>query len=217
MIYMATNICGAPSRAAFAKYPDLGMLVSPRDFRQPWCPNYACDNDCYRHSNTPGWWESGGEAKWLKMLERVAAANHEAAPLFCALPDVVADWERTIERAYHYRATVERYDFKTAICLQDGCEWKDVNDFAPDAVFVGGTREWKWHNCRQIIHMFKGRYWVHVGKVNGWRAIRMVRQWGADSADGTGLARHFDEVLPQVLRGLYQDGVTKAVSSPPTP
>lgn len=209
---MATNISGATRRAAFALYPELGMLVSPRDFRQPWCPHWACDNDMFNHSDTPGWWEATGETAWRKMLAKVASANHPTAPLFCGLPDVVADWPRTIERAYIYRHEIEQYGFKTALILQDGCVWKDVNDFSPDAVFVGGSTFWKWHNCRNIINLFKGRYWVHIGRVNGEHRIRTVRQWGADSADGTGLSRHFDNVLPKVVAGLYSDKVTQQIS-----
>lgn len=202
---MATNISGAPCRAAYAVHPQLGMLCSPRYFRLPWCHHWAADNDMFNHSDDPAWWNRQGEKAWLKMLDKLTAGPLPSLPLFCALPDVVANWPLTLERSYHYRHEIEARGWKPALVLQDGCKWEDVNDFASPALFVGGSKFWKWANVRTIISRFGGSHWVHVGRVNGIQAIRLVRQWGAHSADGTGLARHFDAELPKVLAGLYTD------------
>lgn len=203
MIYMATNISGTTRREAFAIYPDLGMLCSPAYFRLPWCQHWAVDNDMFNHSDEPDWWQQQGETLWLKMLDKLTAGPLPSSPLFCALPDVVANWDLTLERSYRYRAEIESRGWKTALVLQDGCNAKDIDDFAPDAVFVGGSTDWKWNNVPRIIKAFKGRYWVHVGRVNGVRNIRYVKELGADSADGTGLAQFFDSTLPKVIAALY--------------
>jgi hypothetical protein len=194
MIYLTSNISGATRRAAYAQNSALGLLLSPLGWRRPWCDFWACDNDVFA-----GRWN---EAGWLKMLDK--AAKHHP-PLFCILPDVVGDWATTLDRAYQYRQEVESRGLRVALALQDGCNWKEVKDFAPFAVFVGGSTRWKWENTPRVIAMFQNKSWVHVGRVNGENRIRYVRKLGADSADGTGLCRFFDAVLPKVLRGLNHE------------
>lgn len=218
MNYLTSNLSGTTRRAAYAKNPALGLLLSPLGWRSPWCPLWACDNDVYAAweafeikrttTVTPeqDWFHGGegkrkaaGEKRWLKMLDKVTAFHH---PLFVILPDVVGDWEATIERAHQYRHEVESRGLRVALALQDGCNWKEAIDFEPWAVFVGGSKPWKWANVPRIVQMFQHKAWVHVGKVNGDRAIRYCRKLGVDSCDGTGLCRHFDSELPKVLFGL---------------
>lgn len=191
MIYLTSNIGGTTRRAAYEQNPKLGLLLSPLGWRAPWCPLWACDNDVFA-----GKWN---EASWLKMLDKAAKFH---PPLFCILPDVVGDWNTTLERGCQYRPEVESRNLRVAIALQDGCNWKEVADFAPFAVFVGGTTRWKWENVPRIVSMFQNKAWVHVGRVNGENRTRYCRKLGVDSCDGTGLARHFDCQLPRILRGL---------------
>jgi len=191
MLYLTSNISGATRRAAYAQNPALGLLLSPLGWRSPWCETWACDNDVFA-----GKFDL---TRWLKMLDKAALYP---PPLFCILPDVVGNWEQTLERAHRYRHEVESRGLRVALALQDGCNWKEVSDFSPFAVFVGGSTQWKWANTPRIIRLFGSHSWVHVGRVNGESRIRYVRKLGADSADGTGLCRFFDAVLPKVLRGL---------------
>ncbi|MBW3636337.1 MAG: hypothetical protein KY445_07720 [Armatimonadetes bacterium] len=182
------------------------MLLSPEGWRSPWCAHYACDNDVFAHSpigTRPDlhWWEREGELAWLKMLDKIPTHH---PPLWVLLPDVVGDWEATLERSYRYRCEVEARGFKTALALQDGDNVKSVLDFAPDAVFVGGTTAWKWKVAPLVPKTFRPfGIWTHLGRCNGERPIRLARRYDFDSADGTGLCRFFDAQLPIVLRGLH--------------
>ena len=201
MIYLAGNISGTAGRSALEN-PNIGQLLSPLGWRRPQCEIYACDNDVFAHREDPEWWRREGETRWLKMLDKMADLP---PPLWLILPDIVGNWAETIERAHRYRHEVESRGLRVALALQDGCNWKEVNDFAPFCVFVGGSTRWKWENVPRVVAMFQNRVWVHVGRVNGEKRIRYVRKLGVDSADGTGLCRFFDEQLPKVLRGLNCD------------
>jgi hypothetical protein len=202
LIYLTSNLSGVTRRAAYAQNPALGLLLSPSGWRRPWCELWACDNDVFSHRTDAGWWRREGETRWLKMLDKLTQLP---PPLWCILPDVVGNWDETIERAHFYRSEVEGRGLRVALALQDGCIWKEAFDFAPFCVFVGGSTEWKWANVARVISIFQNKSWVHVGRVNGERRIRQVRKMGADSADGTGLCRFFDAQLPQVLRGLNHE------------
>lgn len=205
-VYLTGNVSAPKWSRNIARDQPLGMLLSPEGWRYPHCRHYVLDNDVYPHSFLgsrfdEGWWEREGEKKWLKMLDKVPTDH---PPMWVLLPDVVADWHQTIDRAWRYRIEVESRGFKCALALQDGCNWKEANDFGADAFFVAGTTYWKWVNAPQIVAMFKNKVALHLGRVNGERPIRLARKLGFDSADGSGLARFFNDQLPRVLRGFEE-------------
>jgi hypothetical protein len=127
------------------------------------------------------------------MLERVASYP---GCLFAAVPDVVGDHAATLSLWAKYRADVEAVGLPAAFVAQDGC--RRVPDEAA-AVFVGGTTAWKLSD--RVQHLIHGEErWVHVGRVNSARRARLVAAWGADSIDGTSMARFTDERVPRILR-----------------
>jgi len=48
-----------------------------------------------------------------------------------------------------------------------------------------------------LIRGFDG--WVHVGRVNSNRRLRLVKSYGADSVDGSGMAMFTETKLPGYL------------------
>jgi hypothetical protein len=149
----------------------------------------------FGNRHDPDWWERKGERAWLKMLDKVT--EQATDPMWVLLPDVVADWNRTIERAWKYLPEVMERDLRFAVALQDGCDFKEALALRPFAVFVGGTTRWKWLNAEPACRYFQPRgVKVHVGRVSGPNRILECLRIGVDSCDGTGWCRHSEKMLP---------------------
>jgi len=173
-----------------ADHPNLGRLVTPRsrhgladtDGRMDW----ACDNDAFAA------WDHD---RFVSMLEAV----HDAPKTrlrFVACPDVVADWPATIQRFRDWYAAVRAVG-PVAIVLQDGATASSVPWDHIDAVFVGGSTEWKMGRDAEAL-ILEAKYldkWVHVGRVNSWRRMKWARSLNVDSVDGTTWARFTDTYL----------------------
>lgn len=158
--YLARNFPGS-----------IGMMNSPRSWKNPvkYIP-YAIDN---------GGFLGFDEAEFLKLLARL---KNFVAPLWVAVPDVVADAEATNRLWHEWK---NRISYKLAFVVQDGHEPQDVPQKAY-AVFIGGSTKWKLSSA----HKFKGTcQWLHIGRVNTSRRLQWAKELGADSVDGTGWFR----------------------------
>lgn len=73
-----------------------------------------------------------------------------------------------------------------------------------DALFIGGDDEFKLGpDVQPLITEAKRRgLWVHQGRCNSLRRLRIAQVQGCDSADGTFLGYGPDVNLPKVLRWL---------------
>lgn len=159
----------------------VGQLLTPltryrlRDPSKPW----AIDNGGFAGLDLPA---------LMALLGR--EAHHKDRCLFVTVPDIVASARRTLELFEHFK---DKFDgWKKALACQDGQEhmpipWKEI-----DAVFIGGSTNWKCsESAAQIIRTAKALdKWVHVGRVNGPDRWQHFQDIGADSADGTGIARY---------------------------
>lgn len=185
-------------------HPNLGRLVQPRHYpkieltseRRPW----AADNDCY----------NGGvdEEAFTKMLDRMAGLPR---CLFVTAPDVVADMDGTMELFPRWRDEIRGRGLPVALVLQNGHAPSNVPWDELDAVFVGGTTEWKMGTVAAAVvaEANRRKKWTHMGRVNTDKRIRYARSIGCKSVDGTGYARFMDRDL---LKGLdmcsYMDNQT---------
>jgi len=185
------------------RHPNLGRLVQPRHYSSieatayagiPW----AADNDCYQGLD---------EEAWIDMLDRLAGLP---GCLFCAVPDVVGDYQATDDRWVAYAEEVWKRGLPAAYVLQDGCP--EIPREAR-AVFVGGTTEFKiGPEAADLVARAKTRgLWTHMGRVNGPRRIRYARSIGVQSVDGSSWARWEKTLLP---RGLEHVSDTTPVASP---
>lgn len=136
---------------------------------------YALDNGAWTEHQTGKPWD--GE-RFARLVYRFGAAAD-----FVATPDVVADRERTLERAHEWLPRL-RWVPRLLWTVQDGMTPDDVP--AGLGVFVGGSTKWKlsslpmWGRWRAT-----GGPYLHVGRVNSERRILLCKQAGADSCDGT--------------------------------
>lgn len=109
---------------------------------------------------------------------------------FVAVPDVVASARRTLEVFDSWRFQLSGWPL--ALVAQDGQEdlaipWQEIQ-----AVFIGGSTEWKLSKgaadiCKAGKAIGK---WVHAGRVNTPARFEYFEKLGADSIDGTGLSRY---------------------------
>jgi len=114
--------------------------------------------------------------------------QHIPGCLFVVSPDVVGDARATMRRFKHWQPFIHQLDYPVALAAQDGLEnltipWSDF-----DALFIGGSTEWKLSaNTAAIAAEAKRRgKWVHMGRVNSVRRLRYAQAIGCDSVDGTG-------------------------------
>lgn len=191
-MYLATT--STPEiRAALSENRDaMGFIVTPASDRPTiaeldglkWC----ADNGCF--SNT------FDEGKWWRWLQSKSPKNC----LFAVAPDVVGDHDKTLERSSRWLHRIRKLGFPAAFVIQDGATPDTVPWSDCDAVFVGGTTDFKLSPTVLNI-IFAARdcnKWVHIGRVNSrQRYLRFADI--ADSCDGTFLAFGPSKRLPELL------------------
>lgn len=159
----------------------VGQLLTPltryrlRDPSKPW----AIDNGGYSRFD---------ERAFSALLTREDHHKHNC--LFVTAPDVVGSARRTLEIFERWRPKLNGW--KIALACQDGQEdlgipWDEIH-----AVFIGGSTNWK---CSSgAAHIVKAakilNKWVHIGRVNTADRFDHFEKLGADSFDGTGVARY---------------------------
>lgn len=169
--------------------PDVGNSVAALSLYRAW----AADNACFAHA---GAFDLDRYLAWLAKLEPVRGLC-----LFATAPDVVADWPATLARSLPVLPILRAKGWPAAIVLQDGATPETVPWAEIDAVFVGGSTQWKTSHaaelcCREALRRGK---WVHMGRVNSMRRLEAARQMGCQSADGTFLAFGPRTNLPRLL------------------
>lgn len=164
------------------KYPGkIGWMLGPGGFKEPrgWLP-YVIDNGKYSCWESKREWEEG---EFFELLDKCKMSRYK--PEWVAIPDEVADRERTIWLWGQYEDRVRMYGWQTAFVVQDGMSPRDVPESA-EVVFVGGTTNWKWRNVARFCASFPR---VHVGRVNWVDKLEYCERVGVESCDGTGFFR----------------------------
>lgn len=128
----------------------------------------------------------------VKAFESLLAREYDRREqcLFVCAPDVVGSARRTLEIFGHWKESLTGWPI--ALVMQDGQQdlpipWDEI-----DAVFIGGTTAFKDSPAaEQIVRAAKilGK-WAHVGRVNNPARFDHFEKMGADSVDGSGIARY---------------------------
>lgn len=158
--------------------PHFGYITSPAgsvglcNLTRPW----VMDNGVFTNRFEP--------RKFVRYLGR--ARPYREWCKFVVAPDVVGDAQATDRQYPHWRDLIRHMGFPVAYAAQDGCV--EIPDC--DALFIGGTTEWKLGGeAARLISQAKERgIWVHVGRVNTRGRLNYCRVLGVDSVDGTCLA-----------------------------
>ena len=155
---------------------------------------WAADNDCFNGFDAKG---------YLRMLRRI---RERPGCLFVSAPDVMADPEETLRLFHDWREVLSGHNLPIGLVAQDGLLSVDVPWGAINALFIGGTTEWKLSSeAEHLASSAKRRgMWLHMGRVNSQRRLRYARDIGCDSVDGTAFARWNKTHLPWARRILRQ-------------
>jgi len=171
----------------------LGRLITPRstgvaEWLRLGLP-VAADNDCFQRLD---------RAAYIAMLRHLRP--HAERVLWVTAPDVVGDAAATLARWRIWRSAIGYYGLRAAYVAQDGSEYLAPPWGELDALFIGGSTEWKeGEHARRLITEAKARgKWVHVGRVNTIRRVRLLSALDVDSIDGTQFSRWPDRWIPWI-------------------
>lgn len=103
----------------------------------------------------------------------------------CAVPDVVANREATIENWKIYASEIISIGWTPAFCVQDGMTPADVPSDA-GVIFVGGSDAFKFPSLKMWTDNFPR---VHCARVNAPEMFEACERLGCESIDGTGWFR----------------------------
>jgi hypothetical protein len=163
-------------------YP-VEQLLTPLTRFKPQKPEdrFCIDNGAFSRFNAKG---------FLSLLDR--EYDRRELCRFVAVPDVVGSARRTLETFEHWSDMKELNHWPLAFVCQDGQENLPIPFHQIEAIFIGGSTEWK--GSKAAIQCIKAAQvlgkWVHVGRVNAATPFEMFEQLGVDSVDGSGIARY---------------------------
>jgi len=176
--------------------PELGLLHTPRDPRGAAVlgryPHWAADTGCFHRPDEFDLDEYLGWLEGLPFRERC---------LFATAPDVVGDAAATLELAGPCLPDIRMLGLRGALVAQDGLEALPVPWDWFDCLFLGGSTAWKLSEGALALAgeaRERGK-WVHMGRVNSLRRLRLAEIAGCHSADGSFLAFGPDTNLPRLL------------------
>lgn len=191
MIYFAT--ASGPSVRRAMRAGLLGQIVTPAAGNRVepgvrWIADNAVFADKYP-----------GDEAYLAWL--AARTEHADRCEFVVAPDVVGDAAATLARSLPMLGRIRALGFRVAYVAQDGATIDSLPWDEFDALFVGGSTEWKLGpEAAALVAEAKRRgMFVHMGRVNSRKRMRIADAIGCDSCDGTYLAFGPDENLPKVL------------------
>lgn len=159
---------------------DVEQLLTPltRFLRQRKDAYFAVDNGAFSNFEAEG---------FMSLLKREWDARRLCR--FVAVPDVVGDARRTLEVFERWHTKLSGWPI--ALVLQDGQENLPIPWECIQAVFIGGSTQWKLgiHAAACVKAAKALDKWVHAGRVNTPARFEYFEKLGADSIDGTGLSR----------------------------
>lgn len=158
--------------------PDMPAMITPRMGQrpvegQPW----AADNGRFA---SPQDYTDSSYLAWLAKMPVESC-------LFATAPDVLGDALATWTMSWPLFAPIRELGYRVALVAQDGMESMRIDWHAFDALFIGGSTEWKLGEAAAAIAREAKRRgkWVHMGRVNSMRRMVYAESIGCDSADGT--------------------------------
>lgn len=189
MLYLATSP-NEPAVADLLNRRRIGLMCQPASNRTRSGWIWAADNGCFNETWKPDVWE-----RWLRF------GWPRTGCLFATTPDVVSDYEATLELFEEYSPTIRGARYPVAFVAQDGQPPDGVPWSQIDCLFIGGSDEYKMgDDAFALAQRARAREkWVHVGRVNSWKRYQA---WAAhaDSCDGTFLAFGPRNNIPKLMR-----------------
>lgn len=178
--------------AMLAEYPDFvsGQLLTPLTRYADACGVYAIDNGAFSGFR---------QSEFCALLKR--QSEHKDRCLFVTCPDIVGSARRTLELFLRRSRWIDSWP--VALVAQNGLEDMDVPWDDLQCLFIGGRDPWKESQaCADLVRTAKtlGKH-GHIGRVNTAKRYRHFADLGADTCDGSGVAR-YDHMLRDIVRAM---------------
>lgn len=183
------NLIGTSPRTAAATigvhaYREYcGLLTSPKSAQNPAYAAalgaaWAMDNDAF----------TGFQAQ--PFLHRLTQWRYAPGCRFVVAPDVVQDATKTLAGFWIWQPVIHAFKLPVAFVLQNGMHEHRIPWEYMDALFIGGSTDFKYTRYvgAQVAEAKRRGKWVHNGRVNSRQRIHHSRAIGCDSFDGTGYA-----------------------------
>jgi hypothetical protein len=174
-------------------YQALGSLIVPRagntksavTIPQRW----AGDNGAFSHFD---------ERLFLKMLHQF---RQTPGCLFIAAPDKVGDATATLTLFRQWEPIIKSYGYPVALVSQDGLTHRATPWTLLDAMFIGGSTEWKLGRQAASLAGYAKAMgkWVHMGRVNSKRRMAYAYSIGCDSVDGSKFSKFPGTWIPRAM------------------
>lgn len=157
-----------------------GQLLTPLTNYKNWGGVFAIDSGAFTRFD---------QCSFARLLKRNEARM--AKCLFVSCPDVVGNGRRTLE-IWRHRHRFAGLSVRFALVAQDGIEDLDIPWKEMACLFVGGNDPWK--DSRACMDIVKTANTLgvpsHIGRVNTIKRYRRFSEIGADTCDGSGIARY---------------------------
>lgn len=160
-----------------------GLLTSAKSAQNPAYAAalgavWAMDNDAF----------TGFKAE--PFLQRLAQWRYVPRCVFVVAPDAIQDAATTLAYFWLWQPVIKAFGLPVAFVLQNGMSCHRMPWDYIDAVFIGGSTDFKYTRyVAGVVREAKWRgLWVHNGRVNSQQRINHSRAIGCDSFDGTGYA-----------------------------
>lgn len=193
MIYLSGSV-----QPALRQHPRMGLMLTPMMWNAPDLSQtiWAADTGCFA---APEKFDLPRYLDWL--AQRPAETN-----LFATAPDVVGNAAATWGKSRDVLPQIRELGYRAALVAQNGIEDLTIDWDAFDALFVGGTTDWKLSEStyRLVAEARQRGKWCHQGRVNSWRRLSAAAISGYDSADGTYLAFGPDTNWPRLQGWLHR-------------
>lgn len=185
---MIQYLTGARNETLDRRLPEfhgrMGLLAQPLTSVYVDRIEYSClgiDNGCF----TPSGRARFDKDAYLAMSAKALKLWRERL-LFVTCPDVPFQWKQTLD-GIGFARDIRRIGCPAAIVLQDGATVSNVPWSDIDAVFIGGTTEWKLSldACDISQHAVKLGKISHMGRVNSKSRLAIAESFDCHSADGT--------------------------------
>lgn len=175
---------GTKKNLGFLRERGWRLMVSAKGVLRTEGMPYALDNGAWHAHVNKSTFDGDAFEKALDLLGECAD--------FIVLPDIVAGGMRSLEFSLSWLDQVRAFGRLMLLPVQDGMTVESVDPVLAEGmgIFIGGSTEWKlatMHDWADFANIF-GIY-IHCGRVNSRRRIKLCKQAGVDSFDGSGPSR----------------------------
>lgn len=181
-------------------------MISPADPTLPAGFRFALDNGAWSAFQTQ---TDFNEAAFLSAFDRFGALAD-----WCVLPDIVAGGLASLNFSLGFLDRCRGAGL-LLIAVQNGMRPGDVSRYLGRQVgiFIGGDTQWKEETAAVWGGLAADRgCYLHMGRVNSQRRIRIAQAAGCDSVDGSGPSR-FCAVLPRLDSMIRQGSFSCCVAN----